>query len=383
MTQEIEIRKVESLKDLKKFIQFRYDLYRDDPYDVPYLYFDEMNTLRRDRNASFEDCDADYFIAYREGKAVGRVAAIINHKANEQWHNKVVRFGWFDFIDDAAVSSQLLSTVEQWGLERGMEQMVGPMGFADTDREGMLIEGFDTLATMYASHNYPYYPHHMELAGGFAKDNDYVQTMVKVPEKVPEKILRVAQMVEKRHHLAIHKLTRKELIRQGYGREIFSMLNNTYHNLYEFAPLSERKIDQLVEQYIKIADLNLVSVVVDTTQNDKMVGFGITFPSLSEAMKKTCDGRLFPFGWYHLLNAIYRHRSDTVDMLLLGVLPEYRAKGANAMIFCDLVSQYIRYGFKWAQAMQQMETNSNVLSNWNYFDSYIHRRLRCYKKRLR
>ena len=156
MTQEIEIRKVESLKDLKKFIQFRYDLYRDDPYDVPYLYFDEMNTLRRDRNASFEDCDADYFIAYREGKAVGRVAAIINHKANEQWHNKVVRFGWFDFIDDAAVSSQLLSTVEQWGRERGMEQMVGPMGFADTDREGMLIEGFDTLATMYASHNYPY-----------------------------------------------------------------------------------------------------------------------------------------------------------------------------------------------------------------------------------
>jgi hypothetical protein len=223
----------------------------------------------------------------------------------------------------------------------------------------------------------------MELAGGFAKDNDYVQTMVKVPEKVPEKILRVAQMVEKRHHLAIHKLTRKELLRQGYGREIFSMLNNTYHNLYEFAPLSERKIDQLVEQYIKIADLNLVSVVVDTTQNDKMVGFGITFPSLSEAMKKTRDGRLFPFGWYHLLNAIYRHRSDTVDMLLLGVLPEYRAKGANAMIFCDLVSQYIRYGFKWAQAMQQMETNSNVLSNWNYFDSYIHRRLRCYKKQLR
>lgn len=380
--QDIEIRKVENRKDLNTFIQFRYDLYRDDPYDVPYLHFDEMNTLRHDRNASFEDCEADYFLAYRDGKVVGRVAAIINRKANEQWNTQAVRFGWFDFIDDLSVSKALLHTVEEWGKERGMKKMIGPMGFADTDREGMLVDGFDTLATMYANHNYPYYPKHIEKIGGFLKDNDYVQTMVKVPEQIPEKFARVAEMVAKRHHLAVHKLTRKELMRDGYGREIFSMLNKTYHDLYGFSALSEKKIDQLVEQYIKIADLNLVSVIVDTSCNNKMVGFGITFPSLSLAMKKTRDGRLLPFGWFHLLNAIYHHRADTVDMLLIGVLPEYRAKGANAMIFCDLITQYIKYGFKWAQAMQQMETNNNILSNWQYFDAIIHRRLRCYVKDL-
>lgn len=381
MTQEIEIRKVESLKDLKKFIQFRYDLYRDDPYDVPYLYFDEMNTLRRDRNASFEDCDADYFIAYREGKAVGRVAAIINHKANEQWHNKVVRFGWFDFIDDAAVSSQLLSTVEQWGLERGMEQMVGPMGFADTDREGMLIEGFEEYGTMYASYNYPYYPKHMEQMG-FKKDNDYVQCRVKVPEKVPDRFAKVAEMVGKRYNLHVHKLTRHELLKQGYGRKVFQMLNTTYNNLYGFAPLTESKVDQLVDQYIRIADLNLISVIMDGNENDKMVGFGITFPSLTYAMRKSRNGRLLPFTWLRLLNAIKWKHADTVDMLLIGVLPEYRSKGANALIFNDLIRQYQAYGFKWAEAMPQMETNEHMLGQWQYLETDYHRRLRCFSKMI-
>lgn len=378
----MEIKSVKTRKDLETFIQFRYDLYRNDPYDVPYLHFDEMNTLRHDRNASFEDCEAGYFLAWQDGKVVGRIAAIINRKANERWQKKIVRFGWFDFIDDLEVSKALILAVEDWGRQRGMTQMVGPMGFADTDREGMLVEGFDTIGTMYAHYNYSYYPEHIEQMGGFRKDNDYVQCMVKVPEQVPEKISRIARLAEQRFHLHVHKLTRHELLKEGFGREVFRLLNATYKDLYGFAQLSDKKVDQLVDQYIKIADMNLICTVVDGNDNNKMVGFGITFPSLSAAMKKTHNGRLFPLGWWHLIDAIKWHHADTVDMLLIGVLPEYRSRGANAMIFNCLVQQYQRYGFKWAQAMPQMETNTHVLSNWQYFDSHINKRLRCYKKDL-
>ena len=378
----IEIKKIDDKRGLEQFIQFRNDLYKKDKWDVPYLHFDEMNTLRKDKNASFEDCEADYFLALKDGKAVGRVAAIINRKANEKWQRRVVRFGWFDFVDDLEVSRTLIQTVERWGRERGMTEIVGPMGFADTDREGMQVKGFETMATMYANHNYDYYPRHMEQMGGFRKDNDYVQMMVTVPEKMPEKITRVAQMIRTRYHLDIHKLTRKELMRDGKGHEIFRLLNQTYKDLYGFAELSDSKVDQLVEQYIKIADLNLVSTVVDNNIDGRIVGFGITFPSLSEAMRKTRNGRLLPMGWWHLLNAIYWHRADTVDMLLVGVLPEYRTKGANALILYDLVGWYQRYGFKQALAMPQMETNSKALGQWDYFESTESCRLRCYVKEM-
>ena len=377
----IHVEKVTNRKGLLKFIQFRYDLYKDDPNDVPYLFFDEVNTLDKRKNASFEQCEADYFIAYKDGKAVGRVAAIINFDANKRWEKKVVRYGWFDFIDDLEVSEALLKTVEEWGRERGMTKMTGPMGFADTDREGMLIEGFEEYGTMYASYNYPYYPRHMEQMG-FQKDNDYVQCRVKVPEKVPEKFAKLAQMVEKRYNLHVHKLTRHELLKQGYGRRVFKMLNTTYNNLYGFAPLTDNKVDQLVDQYIRIADMNLISVIMDGNENDKMVGFGITFPSLTDAMRKSHNGRLLPFTWWRLLDAIRWHRADTVDMLLIGVLPEYRGKGANALIFNDLIRQYQAYGFKWAEAMPQMETNEHMLGQWQYLEADYHRRLRCYSKMI-
>ena len=377
----IHIEKVTNRKGLLKFIQFRYDLYKDDPNDVPYLFFDEVNNLDKRKNASFEQCEADYFIAYKDCKAVGRVAAIINFDANKRWDKKVVRYGWFDFIDDIEVSTALLKTVEDWGRERGMTKMTGPMGFADTDREGMLIEGFEEYGTMYASYNYPYYPKHMEQLG-FQKDNDYVQCRVKVPEKVPEKFAKLAQMVEKRYNLHVHKLTRNELMKQGYGRKVFKMLNTTYNNLYGFAPLTDNKVDQLVEQYIRIADMNLISVIMDGNENDKMVGFGITFPSLTYAMRKSRNGRLLPLTWWRLLDAIKWHRADTVDMLLIGVLPEYRSKGANALIFNDLIRQYQAYGFKWAEAMPQMETNEHMLGQWQYLEADYHRRLRCFSKML-
>ena len=375
----IEIKKVTDRKQLRQFVQFYYDLYRGNLHFVPYLFFDEMNTLRHDKNPSFECCDAEYFMAFRDGKMVGRVAAIINRRANERWDVRQVRFGWFDFIDDIEVSRALLKAVEDWGREQGMNQMAGPMGFIDTDREGMLVEGFNELATMYVNYNYAYYPEHMERLGGFRKDNDYMEYQVKVPEVVPDKFAKITEMVTKRYGLNIRKFTRRELVEGGWGRKIFEMVNETYSNLYGYSHLSERQIDKLVVDYIKIADLNLISSVMD---GDKLVAFGVTFPSFTRALQKTRDGRLLPFGWWQLLRILKWHKTDTVDLLLIGVLPEYRQKGANALIFNDLICQFQRYGFKYAEAMPQMEANEAVRSQWQYLESRQHRRHRCYRKDL-
>jgi len=376
---KIEIHQVTNRKELGQFIQFYYDLYRGNDYAVPYLYRDEMATLRADRNPSFECCEAKYFMAFRDGKMVGRVAAIINRRANERWNCHQVRFGWFDFIDDPEVSSALLKEVEDWGREKGMTEIAGPLGFIDTDREGMMIEGFDELSTMYVNYNYPYYPQHMERMQGFVKDNDYVEMKVKVPERVPDKFAKITEMVGKRYGLRVHKFSRKELIDEGYGRKVFDLLNETYQNLYGFSQLSDRQIDKLVNDYIKIADLNLVTAVMD---GDKMVGFGITFPSFSEALRKTRDGRFLPFGWWHLLKILKWHKTPVVDLLLIGVLPDYRAKGANALIFDDLIRWFQRYNFEWAVTGPQMESNEGVLSQWQYLESHEVRRHRCYRKKF-
>ena len=375
----ISIKRVTNRKELEQFIQFYYDLYRGNDCAVPFLYSDEMDTLRKDKNPSFECCDAEYFMAFKDGKMVGRVAAIINRRANERWNRKQVRFGWFDFIDDKEVSEALLKAVEDWGRGQGMTEIAGPLGFIDTDREGMLVEGFDQLSTMYVNYNNPYYPQHMERMGGFEKDNDYVEMKVKVPEVVPDKFAKITEMVRKRYGLRVHKFTRRELVDEGYGRKVFDLLNATYKDLYGFSQLSDRQIDKLVNSYIKIADLNLVTAIFD---GDNMVGFGITFPSFSRAMQKTRDGRFLPFGWWHMLKILKWHRTNIVDLLLIGVLPEYRGKGANALIFDDLIRWFQRYNFEWAVTGPQMETNEGVLSQWQYLESTIVRRHRCYRKTL-
>jgi GNAT superfamily N-acetyltransferase len=377
---KIEIKPVTTRQELRQFVQFYYDLYRDNDCAVPYLYSEEMSTLRHDKNTSFECCESQYFMAFKDGQLVGRVAAIINNRANERWDRKQVRFSWFDFVDDQEVSTALLQAVEGWGRSKGMTEIAGPLGFIDTDREGMLVDGFDKLSTMYINYNHPYYPQHMEQMEGYEKANDWVELRVKVPEVVPEKFAKITEMVRKRYGLRVHKFSRKELIDGGWGKRIFDLLNETYKDLYGFSQLSDHQIGQLVNDYIKIADLNLVTGVMD---GDKLVGFGITFPSFSRALQKTCDGRFLPFGWWHLLKILKWHKTDTVDLLLIGVLPEYRSKGANALIFDDLIRQFQAYGFDWAETGPQMETNEGVLSQWQYLESTQHRRHRCYRKELK
>lgn len=378
----IEIRKVESRYDLKKFIEFHYDLYKGNPYDVPNLYTDEVNTLRKDKNAAFEFCEAEYFMAFRDGRMVGRVAAIINHRANEKWQRKSVRFGWIDFVDDADVSAALFKAVEDYGRAKGMTEIVGPLGFTDMDPEGMLTWGFDQLGTMPTIYNYAYYPEHMERMEGWEVDNKYVEFKLYVPDTIPEKYAKIAAMIEKRYNLHVKKLTKKEVFEGGYGRKIFELINSTYKDLYGFSQLTDRQIDQYVDMYFPLADLSLITLIEDWNADHKLVGVGITIPSLSKALQKCRRGRLFPTGWWHVLRAIKRHKTKIVDLLLLGVLPEYRAKGANALMFADLIPRYQAYGFEWGETQVELETNENVQSQWGALSPVMHKRRKCYKKEL-
>ena len=378
----IQIKRVETKKDLKRFIEFHYDLYKGNPYDVPNLYSDEVNTLSKNKNAAFDFCEAEYYLALKEGKIVGRVAAIINNKANEKWDKKDVRFGWIDFIDDIEVSKALLKAVEDYGREKGMTSVVGPLGFTDMDPEGMLTWGFDQLGTMATIYNYDYYPKHMEKLGGWEKDNDYVEYRLDVPETAPEKYTKIAEMVEKRYNLHARKLTKKEIFEGGYGKKLFDLINVTYSHLYGFSELSERQINQYVKMYFPLADLDLITVVEDGNKDNQLVGLAITIPSLTRALQKCHRGRLFPFGWWHLLRAIKFHKTEVVDLLLIGVLPEYRSKGANSLVFADLIPRYVKYGFKWGETHVEMETNESVQSQWGPLDPTMHKKRRCYRKAI-
>ena len=379
----VEIRKVESKKDLKAFIEFHYDLYKGNEFDVPNLYSDDLNTLSKDKNAAFDFCEAEYYLAYKDGRLVGRVAAIINHKANERWGRKTVRFGWIDFVDDPTVSAALLDAVEKYGRQHGMQEVVGPLGFTDMDPEGMLTWGFDQLGTMATIYNYPYYPEHLERMGGFVKDNDYVEFKIFVPDEIPEKMVKIAKMIQQRYHLQIKKLKKEDVFEGGYGKKIFTLINDTFKDLYGYSELSDKQINQYINMYLKMADLELITLVEDASDNNKLVGVGITIPSLSRALQKCRRGRLWPMGWWHVLRALKMHKTDGVDLLLLGVLPEYRSKGTNALMFYDLIPRYNKYGFKWGESQVEMESNAGVQSQWSYFETVNHKRRRCYKKEIK
>ena len=379
----VEIKKVSSRRDLKTFVEFHYDLYKGDKYDAPNLFSDDMNTLDQKKNAAFEFCEAEYYIAYKDGKVVGRVAAIINHHANEKWNRKSVRFGWIDFVDDTEVSEALMKAVEDYGRRKGMTEVIGPLGFTDMDPEGMLTYGFDQMGTMATIYNYPYYPQHIERLGGYEKDNDYVEYKVYVPEQIPEKIVKISEMIMKRYNLRVRTTTKKEVFKEGMGQKIFDVINGTFGHLYGYSTLSDNQIKQYVDMYFPMVDLDLVPIIEDwSTEEHKVIGVGITLPSLTHALQKCWRGRLYPFGWWHIIRALKFHKAPCADLLLIGVLPEYRMKGANALLFYHLIPFYRKYGFAWGETHVEMETNDKVQSQWLYFDHEQHKRRRCYKKNI-
>ena len=372
----VEIKKVTTKSDLKRFIRFNYEFYKNNPYSVPDLYDDMLNTFSPQKNAAFEFCEADYFMAFRDGKMVGRVAAIINRRANETWKKKTVRFGWIDFIDDIEVSTALIDTVKQWGKERGMTEMEGPLGFTDMDAEGMLVEGFDQLSTMATIYNYPYYPQHMEKLG-LVKSADWVEMKIYVPDAIPEKHKRISEIISKRYNLHIRKLkSKKEVNKTGIGHEIFRLINEAYTPLFGYSRMTERQIDQYVNMYVPVLDLRMVTLVEN--EKNELVAVGISMASLSRALQKA-KGRLLPFGWWYLLKALMWKRPKVLDLLLVAVRPDYQGKGANALLFTDLIPIYKKMGFEYAESNPELEMNDKVQNQWQYFKTEQHKRRRCFK----
>lgn len=376
----VTIKKVTTKREMKRFIRFNYELYKDNPYSVPDLYDDMLNTFNKKKNAAFEFCEAEYFLAYKDEQLVGRVAAIINNRANQTWNKREVRFGWIDFTDDTEVSEALINAVEQWGKERGMTHITGPLGFTDMDAEGMLVEGFDQLGTMATIYNYPYYPQHMERLG-FVKDADWMEYKIFVPDAIPDKHKRISELIQRKYNLKIKKYTSSKAIARDYGQAIFELVNEAYTPLYGYSALTQGQIDQYVKMYLPILDLRMVTLITDA--DDQLIAVGISMPSLSEALQKS-HGRLLPFGWFYLLKALFfKRRAKMLDLLLVAVKPEYQNKGVNALLFSDLIPVYQQLGFEYAESNPELELNGKVQAQWEYFRTEQHKRRRAFIKEIK
>ena len=375
----VEIRKLEpTKKELLKFIHFPIDvLYNDSTCYVPDLVSDMLSTFLPSENPAYEFCESAFFMAYRDGKPVGRIAGIINSLVNQREQKQEGRFGFVDFIDDEEVVDALMRAVEQWAKEKGMTYLTGPLGFTDMDPEGCLIEGFDQLGTQATIYNYPYYPKHFERLG-FVKDVDWVEFKVIVPEQIPEKMVKIGNIVQHRFNLHLVKMnSTKELVKK-YGNEIFALINESYDSLFGYSPLSEKQVKHYINVYLPFLPLDHISLVADA--NDKLVGVGISVPSLSRALIKS-RGRMLPFGWYHMLKAI-KHEGRIVDLLLIAVAPEYQSKGVNSLFFVDLIPAFNKRGYEWAETNIELENNENVQKQWQYFDIKQHKRRRAFTKEI-
>lgn len=365
-------------KELRKFIKFGIDLYKGNDCFVPPLITDDINTLTPEKNPAFDFCEAEYFMAFRDGKPVGRIAAIINHKINEKDNKKELRFGFVEFIDDREVSQALFNAAIAWGKQKGMTSMLGPLGFSDMDYEGLLVEGFDELSTMATIYNYPYYSTHLEQLG-FEKKADWIEFQVFIPDGIPEKHLRISEIVRKKYGLKSVRYTDRKKLVDEVGKPLFHLINEAYANLFGYCPLSDRQIDHYIKQYLPIVRLDHLSIIKDS--DDNLIGIGIAIPSMSRALQKS-HGKMLPLGWYHLARAMFFNKTDVVDLLLVAIKPDYQGKGVNALLFTDLIPVFQKCGYKYAESNPELEVNQKVQSQWQYFETRQHKRRRAFGKTI-
>ena len=374
----IVIKKVSDKASLKKFVYFNINLYKGCEQYVPPLIYDEMATLDKEKNPAFDHCEAEYFLAYKGEEIVGRIAAIINHKANEIWNQKHARFSFVDFIDDKEVSNKLFATAESWAQHKGMTHIQGPIGFTDLDHEGLLIEGYDRISTMLTSYSYPYYRKHIEGLG-YKKDQDWNEFLINIPDGVPERFERIAQVVQKRFGLVVKHFSNKKEV-MGYAHDVFRLLNKAYKDLYGYVELTEKQIDYYVNMYIPMLRLEFFTVIL-RQEDHRLVGFGIGLPSLAIALQKA-KGKFLPTGWYHLYRALKGNDNEILDLLLIGVDPEYQGKGVNSLIFNEFIPAANRLGFKVAESNPELASNTRVQSMWDGMDAEQHKTRRAYIKEL-
>jgi GNAT superfamily N-acetyltransferase len=374
----IKIVEVNDRASIKKFVKFPINLYKGNPYYVPSLVLDEMETLNPLKNPAFDFCEQKLFLAYKDNQIAGRIAAIINHRSNEVWNQKRARFGFVDFIDDNEVVDTLFKHAEDWARTKGMDSIQGPMGFTDLDREGLLIYGYDRISTMSTSYSHPYYKEQIERIG-YEKDVDWHEFYIPVPEAVPERHQRIAKIVAEKQGLKLLKFKNLKQI-TPYVDKVFNLLNEAYAPLYGFVPLTQKQIDYYVKMYVPLIRWDIVSIIIKE-ETDEVVAFGIGMPSLSLALKKA-KGKLFPTGWYPLLKALKSKSNEVIDLLLIGIAPEYQGKGVNAMIFNDFIPSAHKCGFKFAESNPELEQNNKVSSLWEGFNAEHHKSRRAYIKSL-
>lgn len=374
----VEIRPVRTRAELRTFVNFPEKLYRNNPYYVPPLVFDQMDTLDQEKGAAQEFCDSELYLAYKDGELAGRVAAIVNHKANEQWHHKEVRFGWYDFIEDPEVAEALMEKVYEFGRKYKMESVVGPLGFTDFDPEGMLIDGFDRISTMALIYNYPYYNDYLDRMG-FGKDADWIEYRVTVPTEMPDRWERMSRIIEQRANVHLRQLTRKIVREENYGMKVFRCINDCYKDLYNFTVLPDHMAEKYLGFYLSILDLRYLSMVEN--EKGELVAFGITMPSIAKALQKS-RGKLFPFGWWHLGKAMFFKNDDTAEMLLVGVHPDYQNSGIQSLIFMDMFRKYHDFGIRYAETNAILETNLKNQGQFRDFEHECKKRRRSYIKKL-
>jgi GNAT superfamily N-acetyltransferase len=372
----VEIREVRTKSDLKKFIRFGIDLYKNCEFAAPPLAMDDLLNLTKGSNPALEFCETIYLLAYKNNKIAGRIAGIINPVSNTTWNQKNARFGWIDFIDDLEVSKALFDGAISWAKSKGMNAIHGPLGFTDFDHEGTLIEGFDKIGTLATIYNYPYYPTHIE-AYGFVKDIDWNEYLITIPEVFPEKYFRIADIVREKYKLENKKFkTRKEIV-DNYALKIFDLLNLCYKHLYGYTKLNEKQITFYIKLYFSFFRIDTVSIVVD--EKDDVVALGIAMPSFSKALQKA-KGSIFPFGWFYMLRAL--QKNDLLDLYLMAVHPDYQNKGVNSLIFAELMPNSARNGYKFAESNPELETNTRMSSQWGSFEYVNHKKRRVYIKKI-
>ncbi len=373
----VSIVEVTTKAQLRKFVDLPNEMYKDVPEFVPATYDDDLSDWDPKKNPAFAYCDARCWLAYRGDEIVGRIGAILSRKANEKWGTKRMRFTQVDFIDDREVSHALFDTVEKWAAEKGCDEVQGPLGFTDLDREGMLVEGFDRRSCFFTYYNFPYYIDHL-TALGYGKDVDWVENYITVPydEKTLNRWQKLSDFVLRRYHLHL-VVAKNRLAYLPLLKKFFRLVNTAYSPLYGTVELTEEQIKKYSIKFAPLINPRLAGFVMD--ENEEMVAMGVGAPSIAAALQKS-RGRMLPFGWVDMLKAF--RKNDTIDLLLIAVDPKYQGKGVNAAVINKVVHGCVEMGITHAETGPMLETNEKVQDQWKDVPLEQHKRRRCFIKRI-
>ena len=373
---DIKVKQVLNSSDLELFIKFPMELYKGNPYYVPPLINEEKSIWMKEENPALQYSEAAQFLAYKGENIVGRIAVMINHKEEKELGIRKVRFGWLDFIDDIEVSKALINTAIEYAKSKGISKIEGPMGFTNLDKAGMLTKGFDKLATMIGIYNFDYYPKHMEQLG-LVKEKEWVEFEINFPDTLPDKVEKFSKLIAEKYELELVKFKAKKDILPLVD-SMFKLLDDTYKNLSTYTPITEEQIKHYKEKYFKFIDKDYIVCIKD--KSGSLISFAITMPSYSKALQKA-KGKLFPFGWWHLLNA--GKKNDRANFYLIGIHPQYQKRGVTAIIFKEIYETFKKKGVKFLETNPELEENASIQALWQDYNPINHKRRRTYSLEIK